>query len=453
MRPLPALLPDFKIPTHGSKQITLEEIGTQHSGLPRLPTNFAPADEANPYADYDVAKLKAFLAEYSLTRDPGAAYEYSNLAFGLLGVALAQQAHISYEKLVADRILRPLQMTMSGIEFSDAMRAHLATAHGEDGKPTKNWDITALASASAIRSSTNDMLRYLKANMHPDNSAFGAAMKFAQTRDAIWQATAYRSGLDDQAERKIQRDLAQRRHRRLSQLPWLQRRRQARHHRDDEYCQQCRRHRHGRADRRYADRLIAQRRWLWMQARSTTTPGRLQTCREILINIARKDDQLYAQATGQGAFPIYPSGKDEFFANVSGISISFVRDAKGKVASLILHQNGDRPAPKLAANEVAAPATTKSIELDTARRCAGYIQANINSRRTSCSTSRREGRPALRAQLTGQSEYAVYASARDKFFYTVVDAQLEFTRDKNGKVDALILHQNGQSPRAARIAP
>lgn len=88
------LLPDFKIPLRGGMEITLGELGTQHSALPRMPTNILPKDPANPYADYDAAKLKAFLADYQLLRDPGAAYEYSNLGFGLLGVrAGAVRAH------------------------------------------------------------------------------------------------------------------------------------------------------------------------------------------------------------------------------------------------------------------------------------------------------------------------------------------------------------------------
>ena len=64
------LLPDFKIPSRGGKEITLGELATQHSGLPREASNLLPNDFAMP-------------------RNPGAAYEYSNLGFGLLGYALA----------------------------------------------------------------------------------------------------------------------------------------------------------------------------------------------------------------------------------------------------------------------------------------------------------------------------------------------------------------------------
>src|SRR6185312_12516960 len=148
--PVARLLDGFTVPSRNGKEITLGSIATQHSGLPRLPTNMAPADPDNPYADYDAAKLKAFLADYQLPRDPGASYEYSNLGFGLLGYALAQSQHGSYAALVGDGIFKPLGMTMTGLAFTDVMRAHLAPGHDDNGKPAKNWDIDALAGAGAI---------------------------------------------------------------------------------------------------------------------------------------------------------------------------------------------------------------------------------------------------------------------------------------------------------------
>jgi D-alanyl-D-alanine-carboxypeptidase/D-alanyl-D-alanine-endopeptidase len=178
--PVAKLLPDFKIPARGGMEITLEQLGAQRSALPREPSNMPSKDPANPYADYDTAKLKAFLAEYQLPRDPGAAYEYSNLGFGLLGLALAQLEHTTYDALINEKLLTPLGMTMSGTAFSSAMRAHLAPGYDILGTRTKNWDFDALAGAGAIRSTAGDMVRYLKANMGIDHSPLAAAMKLAQ---------------------------------------------------------------------------------------------------------------------------------------------------------------------------------------------------------------------------------------------------------------------------------
>jgi len=162
--PVATLLPDFKIPSRSGKPITLLDLATQSSGLPRVPTNMMLADPADPYADYGPDDLEAFLAGYDLPRAPGEAFEYSNLGFGLLGFAIARHAHAGYGDLLDRRLFQPLSMTMSGTALREKMRAHLAVGH-RGGAIAKNWTFDALAGAGAVLSSTKDMLVYLRMNM------------------------------------------------------------------------------------------------------------------------------------------------------------------------------------------------------------------------------------------------------------------------------------------------
>ena len=53
-------------------------------------------------------------------------------------------------------------------------------------------------------------------------------------------------------------------------------------------------------------------------------------------------------------------------------------------------------------------------------------------------------------QATGQQKFEVYPESPTEFFYKVVDAQLTFKLDKDGKAEELILHQNGQHMPAKR---
>src|SRR5688500_8446717 len=74
--PVAKFLPaSVKVPERDGKQITLQDLATQNSGLPRMPTNFKPANPKNPYADYTPDLLYAFLSGYRLTRDIGAQFE------------------------------------------------------------------------------------------------------------------------------------------------------------------------------------------------------------------------------------------------------------------------------------------------------------------------------------------------------------------------------------------
>jgi hypothetical protein len=58
----------------------------------------------------------------------------------------------------------------------------------------------------------------------------------------------------------------------------------------------------------------------------------------------------------------------------------------------------------------------------------------------------------LLTQLSGQQKIPVFAEADTKFFLKVVDAQLEFLKDANGKVTDVVLHQNGRETKASRIS-
>ena len=179
-QPVASLLPaSAKIPERGGKRITLVDLATHTSGLPRMPGNFAPRDPANPFADYDATRMYAFLSGYELPRDIGAQYEYSNLAVGLLGYALALKAGQSYEALLTTRILDPLGMRDSRITLTDGMRRRLAPGHEPYGAVVANWDLDALAGAGAIRSTVDDMLTYLAANLDSTSRPLGAAMRDA----------------------------------------------------------------------------------------------------------------------------------------------------------------------------------------------------------------------------------------------------------------------------------
>ncbi len=75
-------------------EITLLDLATHHSGLPRMPGNLHPADRGNPFADYHAADLYAYLKKHGVAKDGEAQFLYSNLGFGLLGQALANRAGI-----------------------------------------------------------------------------------------------------------------------------------------------------------------------------------------------------------------------------------------------------------------------------------------------------------------------------------------------------------------------
>src|SRR5262249_5931730 len=176
--PISKYLPEsVKTPTRDGKEITLRDLSTQTSGLPRMPNNLSPKDAQNPYADYSVEQMYAFLSNYTLTRDIGAKYEYSNVGVGLLGHILALRAGMDYETLVRTRIAQPLTMDNTRIKLTPEMQARLAKGHNVALKPVANWDLPTLAGAGALRSTANDLLKFIEANIGLSKSPLLAAMQ------------------------------------------------------------------------------------------------------------------------------------------------------------------------------------------------------------------------------------------------------------------------------------
>ncbi|HLQ79104.1 MAG TPA: serine hydrolase [Terriglobia bacterium] len=176
-----------RVPERRGEQITLEDLATHTSGLPRMPANVDSRDPANPFAEYSVDRLYDFLSNYRLPRDIGESFEYSNIGGALLGHALSQRAASTYESLVQSRITGPLGMKSTGIVLNSEMKARLAVGHGYGLEPTPNWDMGALGAAGALRSTANDLLTFLSANLGytktPLSQAMAAMVKDRRDRD------------------------------------------------------------------------------------------------------------------------------------------------------------------------------------------------------------------------------------------------------------------------------
>jgi CubicO group peptidase (beta-lactamase class C family) len=154
-----------RVPQRNGRKITLFDLATQSSGLPRMPGNFRPGDPANPYADYTPAQLYEFLAGHTLRRDIGSEYEYTNVGVALLGHALARRAGTSYEAILRERVLAPLHMDHTAVTLTPWMTRHLAKGHNAAGNMVANWDLPTFAGAGGLRSSMTDMLLFARANL------------------------------------------------------------------------------------------------------------------------------------------------------------------------------------------------------------------------------------------------------------------------------------------------
>lgn len=152
------------------REITLERLATHTAGLPKMPSNMIRSmlrDRGNPYANYTTEDLFRYLVGHP----PGAArtrkahVEYSNLSLGLLGHLLARKAGLSYGDMVGSRIAAPLALKDTAVDLSSEQKARLAPPHRAGGKPGQTWDLPAFEGAGGLKSTAEDLVTFLAANL------------------------------------------------------------------------------------------------------------------------------------------------------------------------------------------------------------------------------------------------------------------------------------------------
>lgn len=155
--PLVKFLPALR-DAHGAvDQITLVDLATHTSSLPRVPP---PRKKG-----YNHQKVINFLRSWSPSYPIGTKYVYSNLAFGLLGYAIANVEGIDYYDVIRRDILFPLNMSSTFIHVPGDMMKRYAQGFNKAGRPAPHYALNAWPAGGALRSTSSDMMKFLKLNL------------------------------------------------------------------------------------------------------------------------------------------------------------------------------------------------------------------------------------------------------------------------------------------------
>ena len=425
-------LPDAEFASEVVGAITLRELSSHTSGLPRMPDNFAPEDPLDPYNGYGREHMLAFLTALD-SDDLEKKFSYSNLGAGLLGTIAAEAAGAEYAEAIYENVLAPLGMIDSGTSVSEENTSRLA--HGfSEGADMPNWSgFDALAGAGAILSSADEMLTFIQQNLHGESlrdaldpiresqaagdTGLGWIINKSGDDPVYWHnggTGGYASfvSISPVAGTGVVILTASTDYGTVTELGFAQ------------------------VSGEVADKSVVD---------LEPYPGTYQVAPGFALTVYADGDQLSARATGQGAFPLTPVGDNEFVFPPADIKVVFELNDKGNANKLVLHQGGAvTPAPRV--GEAVAPVVRTEVEVSesTLQDYVGEYQLTPAAVLT---VVVRDGQ--IFAQLTGQAAYPVFAYETDKFFFKVVDAQLHFERDDDGVI-AVALHQGGVQ-RAPRI--
>jgi CubicO group peptidase (beta-lactamase class C family) len=152
-----------KVPIYQGQEITLRQLVKETSGLPWFYDKLNPARKDEPLADFSDEKMDAFVSGCQLNRVPGINHLHGNVDKGLLGQAMGLRAGTTYEMLMVDRILRPLQMDSTRFILTPELKSRLASEHSEFGYARPDLDCGAVAPGFGLFTTANDLLKFVSA--------------------------------------------------------------------------------------------------------------------------------------------------------------------------------------------------------------------------------------------------------------------------------------------------
>ena len=160
--------------------ITLLDLATHTSGLPRRPDNLRRHNQLDPYRYYDTAQLHSFLRNHQLSGTPGERFAYSSIGIGLLGYLMTVVQGESYANLIRTQITDPLGMRSTFVDLDIESRRRVLPGHNNLYDQVPDWQLKTMVPALGIYSSLDDMVTYVQANLAAPEGNLGERLALAK---------------------------------------------------------------------------------------------------------------------------------------------------------------------------------------------------------------------------------------------------------------------------------
>ncbi len=180
-------MPKDHCPWSEEKRISIQELSTHTSGIPRLPFSFFSTvkDMNRPYENHTKEELFRFIKSYDPTPRNERVYEYSNYAFMILGYIMEQADERIYEQILLERLLKPLKMYQTFVMGNKEIHSKIVQGHKSNGNTAEVWDMPTFPAPGGIRSTTSDMIKFLK-HVMSDSVSTKSTNKINEIGDNKW---------------------------------------------------------------------------------------------------------------------------------------------------------------------------------------------------------------------------------------------------------------------------
>ena len=437
------LPPEVVLPTRSGREITLLDLVTHRSGLPRMPDQLS-IGEVDPGNTFSDEQMYAFLSATTLAFDIGERYHYSNLAFGLLGQVLARRAGTDFESLLIARVCGPLGLADTRIRLNEEQQARLAGTHTWNHEPTPElvWD--AMGPAGGVRSTVEDLLVFLAANMDLVSTALWYPLQMSHLRrDTSFGSVDIGMGwhlLKRHGREMIWHSGATFGHRTFAAFDKEARRGVVVLSNASGIVDDIGFHLLD-PDSQLADfREVAPLPPAVDVAfeKLERYAGEYELGPNSILNIRAEEGKLYARLNEGLRWELQAASETDLFSTFSPSIFSFSVDRKGKVEKLVVRVFGhEQEAKKLEHYRRPPKRTRLAFKGDLGRFAGQYRLADDQV------LSVTESAGQLQVQMDGQLRMQLDPT-RDGFFAQEAEAELLFAEEEGGEVVELVVHQEGE---------
>jgi CubicO group peptidase (beta-lactamase class C family) len=321
-------------------KVTIFHLLTHTSGIPSF-TSF-PDYESKQAQAMTPQQLVDWFKDKPLEFEPGSKWNYSNSGYVLLGYLIEKISGQSYADFVQQNIFTPLGMKDSGYDSNSALIVHRAAGYsrGKDGPENAGFvNMTVPLSAGGLYSTTEDLLRW-------EEGLFGGKVlkpeSLAKMTTPFKEDYAFGLGVGTQNG-----------HKRINHNGGIQGfNTSLAYYPDDKLVVAVLANLNGPFADQLAGQLaqvahgekivlVSERKEIAISPKILAQyVGNYQVEPSFSIAITVEGDHLMAQATNQGKNQLFAESETQFFLKTVDAQVEFVKNDKGAVAAMILHQNG-----------------------------------------------------------------------------------------------------------------
>lgn len=156
--------------------VTLRHLANHTSGLPgigglkNIYNLFDSQTPRDPFCPYSLNEAIQYFKTH--TQEPKVKFRYSNVGMGLLGYLLANELHTDFETAITRRIVEPLNLTNTFISIPPSKENTVLKGYSVRGHNKPPLEMNEFMAAGALRSTVDDLLKFLKIHIGNQNSGY-----------------------------------------------------------------------------------------------------------------------------------------------------------------------------------------------------------------------------------------------------------------------------------------